>query len=111
MRISDWSSDVCSSYLRLEARAEPLGHCAHATRVETAGIEFRKLHQLVAQRRCLRVDPIQMRGISLSHVGNPICCNDSILREAADWRLRKIPVRALYRSEAHTSELQSLMRL
>src|SRR3546814_15118177 len=96
MRISDWSSDVCSSYLRLEARAEPLGHCAHATRVETAGIEFRKLHQLVAQRRCLRVDPIQMRGISLSHVGNPICCNASILREAADWRLRKIPVRALY---------------
>src|SRR3546814_9285652 len=94
-----------------------------------------------------------MRGISLSHVGNPICCNDSILREAADWRLRKIPVRALYplcalllsfvlplasasdqalwehstlnqilkrgelrvgveaRSEEHTSELQSLMRI
>src|SRR3546814_3629870 len=88
MRISDWSSDVCSSDLHIESfrlsragavagpvRNRPLSH----SRAQTAG----------ECRAC------------------PPCRPPTASRRAASFRL---PVRRP-RSEEHTSELQSLMRI
>src|SRR3546814_1081826 len=98
MRISDWSSDVCSSDLdvgqlplrahradrhftgrRLQHRTEP--------RREIAGLRAAHGHLVRAQRHAVGV---RGRGV-----------------RAEDG----LPVGAAVRSEEHTSELQSLMRI
>src|SRR3546814_4648411 len=87
MRISDWSSDVCSSDLMLFrpafADVRTGGFLAHRMKIEFA-------HQLArfgiaGTGRCLDANPVGLAG-ALKRLG----------------RLR---------SEEHTSELQSLMRI
>src|SRR3546814_10010936 len=103
MRISDWSSDVCSSDLNItEPDADPLGEWlasidkllrvvpADVTVCPAHGEPFKGLHvRLMALR-----DEHRMRLYNLA--------------EAA----ANAPMRAVdSRSEEHTSELQSLMRI
>src|SRR3546814_5524391 len=88
MRISDWSSDVCSSDLAREAKQS-----LRATQFSEAAF-------LCAAER--------QAGIAFAHV-------DVVDRYATDLQRggdahRTCPVRA-ERSEEHTSELQSLMRI
>src|SRR3546814_6504548 len=81
MRISDWSSDVCSSDLN---EADP-GACVHAT-YQSAGALF--WH-------------------NVSWV-----CDDMIPSHAVgDLNIRSGLPHGVDRSEEHTSELQSLMRI
>src|SRR3546814_3926429 len=105
MRISDWSSDVCSSDLRLEI-------------IETriAGHDRRRLSQRhqhvaiaaqVAERRRLvdqRSGVARIGGerpvVPAERRGQPLLVTDQIRLE-----------RERGRSEEHTSELQSLMRI
>src|SRR3546814_6458636 len=91
MRISDWSSDVCSSDLRrripaVEDRA-PFGRQhradALAASASPAGVDGAVLAALPPRR------------VSLTHLADR----------------RRPPISALFRSEEHTSELQSLMRI
>src|SRR3546814_9531207 len=96
MRISDWSSDVCSSDLR----------------TARAGIQHRdvleQLHHIVARRLARSIGP---GGISISGQivpprtarGFRIGCDHP---DAGPRQITPIP-----RSEEHTSELQSLMRI
>src|SRR3546814_4642007 len=79
MRISDWSSDVCSSDLRAEVECSTAG----CITLDPPFEGFAILHFLWLQHVCLPSDT----------VGRPI---------------RR---RVGFRSEEHTSELQSLMRI
>src|SRR3546814_8063075 len=109
MRISDWSSDVCSSDLARDLA--PHRHQRAATRVQ-----FRRSHRSGQASLAGRLDA----AIGLVH-----------LRGRARWRDRgmvapralgkservrpqprlRLQYRPRIRSEEHTSELQSLMRI
>src|SRR3546814_8621569 len=99
MRISDWSSDVCSSDLREDFVAEEgrrllVGEVVHAPD-EAEGI---RIVRLVARREVVAVDA----------VGEPVGGGRHLV---LPQRLQLGPGRAgAERSEEHTSELQSLMR-
>src|SRR3546814_8129085 len=124
MRISDWSSDVCSSDLgafKLFGRGLSnfprscaccvlgSGRCdlLFSPRVfrsrtwRLAAWAWRSWH-LVLQAGCARPPSADFSPIALGHVGagNPIVAPDA-RSSASDQR----------RSEEHTSELQSLMRI
>src|SRR3546814_6734868 len=95
MRISDWSSDVCSSDLAVARRR---GHRA----VGGALLRLR----VRRQSRARRDDDRRGRGCRLPRLLFPA------EREVrAVGRPRLYPAGALRRSEEHTSELQSLMRI
>src|SRR3546814_10622664 len=105
MRISDWSSDVCSSDLRVErvgGACAPLdqGSLQNGAELEAlAGVEQR-VGRVVRYLEFLSVQ-----------------CDPSLLHEAEAQRhhllRRALAVQCLCpaRSEEHTSELQSLMRI
>src|SRR3546814_9213281 len=91
MRISDWSSDVCSSDLGLEPVMEgdmdrPVGVQQHRWRGPPDAGHGQGRHAARAERACI-AEGASSRGLF------PIDNHDSL------------------RSEEHTSELQSLMRL
>src|SRR3546814_5131497 len=93
MRISDWSSDVCSSDLHVEAdvrAADPLGRRA----LEEIGVAFGPGEFSGAEEeRVLLVDDVDQRQARQArHIG---VVHENIIA----------------RSEEHTSELQSLMRI
>src|SRR3546814_9349084 len=90
MRISDWSSDVCSSDLSLPQRKPdpaPLRRAAELLGVAMAAVTY--------------VGDSEVDAATAAAVGVPFL----LFTEG----YRKTPVEAL-RSEEHTSELQSLMR-
>src|SRR3546814_1979288 len=109
MRISDWSSDVCSSDLHLRHASDRFG----------AGV-FRAI--IVRHEACDRFlegvleDLLQCRAVarrlgSERRIGAPVA-------DPVDMLLRQIPlaqcpegIARRFRSEEHTSELQSLMRI
>src|SRR3546814_4336962 len=100
MRISDWSSDVCSSDLigndgaRFQRRANMRGHRGIGAERHAEHDEIGILHRLggiainsVGQAKLGRLPAMRLTGIG---GGDPAC--------------------QAVRSEEHTSELQSLMR-
>src|SRR3546814_3395823 len=91
MRISDWSSDVCSSDLGGFDRPEAVEDRAHA---HTA---FRREQQ--------SVEDAPARDIALENIHDQI---DAVRRAVDEVEDAYQPVA---RSEEHTSELQSLMRI
>src|SRR3546814_6256442 len=113
MRISDWSSDVCSSDLDVQLRL------AVAAREVPVLRDPGRLERHVLRRQCtllamqhapwcrhLQAAPIQPRDLRLlgaRHLA-PLRC---ALRHRAD----RHPGGKHDRSEEHTSELQSLMRI
>src|SRR3546814_4693826 len=110
MRISDWSSDVCSSDLPLGRRlvvAVP----ADAVDAFDAGHAGLRTHRLVALLQIL-ADPVRglgevaAVGVGVDHgaVAAP-AAEQLVERQVAGLGL-DVP-----RSEEHTSELQSLMRI
>src|SRR3546814_7087901 len=88
MRISDWSSDVCSSDLNARHRRPQ-----HEHRVD-------RRHRKIAV-----VGYDQPRGLRRFHRADEI---DDFLRKVGPVAIGPIPG---VRSEEHTSELQSLMRI
>src|SRR3546814_9546243 len=111
MRISDWSSDVCSSDLpafpvwsiRPNWREGVLERLEWLTDVlsSTIGVE---------QRRALRVSPRRYIEITVNPTGNERSFLDLVLHKMGSdkWLF---PLWWDQRSEEHTSELQSLMRI
>src|SRR3546814_5191078 len=109
MRISDWSSDVCSSDLgRRSARPTyGLGRFAHTAFVGVSRWS-RNWHRGGRLRRgddgvsaWPLSDPLQTARLSLTHLR----CAHALLAFHHRYRCR------VARSEEHTSELQSLMRI
>src|SRR3546814_2306999 len=121
LRISDWSSDVCSSDLRAqvqllggdqrEAFAEIEAHlpAEHAARAGTGAVGlFGAVLKHVAQQVevLTHANPLVGRGYvpDVRH-----SCRCGRRRHSPDLRHRLMPRPP--RSEEHTSELQSLMRI
>src|SRR3546814_5342651 len=101
MRISDWSSDVCSSDLqRGHGAGGVLDHVAH-DRLEAVGDAV----ELVLQRRGdAHVAADQVAVPADSHA-------DALHVAGTTHRHGPAAADAVERSEEHTSELQSLMRI
>src|SRR3546814_9625354 len=103
MRISDWSSDVCSSDLflldlghRLDLVREPCG-------IHELGIDFGEIHHREIKARKL-VDGEAQALLALRRAPRPAELAPSLLlKNTAEFTLE--------RSEEHTSELQSIMRI
>src|SRR3546814_4839182 len=100
MRISDWSSDVCSSDLEVVAQQVDL---AAATRVgRHVGSDALRRHQRRVERNaagvCRRVAFVQ-RGVEQQRVRRE-CTTVVLARNVIEDR-----------SDEHTSELQSLLRI
>src|SRR3546814_9390906 len=120
MRISDWSSDVCSSDLGqcgfrqlafLIDRGVPDGWPAPAIDPRGSSIIFAR-RQRQAKPAQARHDPRPQTGRAMADAAG----KDDMV-ESADSRghgrdgLRDPDCDELHRSEEHTSELQSLMRI
>src|SRR3546814_1385994 len=98
MRISDWSSDVCSSDLREGGQAAVARRIAHLRRaLEQAGMQVEHVARIgLAPRRAAQ----QQRHLAIGDglLGQIVIDDDGMGTVVA-------------RSEEHTSELQSLMRI
>src|SRR3546814_5426049 len=101
MRISDWSSDVCSSDLRIPLQDSPL-ELRYYERANWTDVAPRMLQSLIVQ--------------SFDNTGRIVGVGRETAGLGADFVL-KTDLRAFQaeypkplRSEEHTSELQSLMR-
>src|SRR3546814_3922460 len=99
MRISDWSSDVCSSdlhdvddHVRPCRSIPPLGPASAA-------------YSCIAgrNRRLHRIRAVAFRSYGSAHLAQGQCAFGADLSRGS--------VDACHRSEEHTSELQSLMRI
>src|SRR3546814_2654233 len=92
MRISDWSSDVCSSDLRTELIVRG------ASGIVASGLSTLALFYIMqAMPTAARLGGMIL-GVGVSQVATPLARVIS-------------PVLLVHRSEEHTSELQSLMRI
>src|SRR3546814_9880918 len=109
MRISDWSSDVCSSDL-----APVLDH-----RLDPAQRRRRRNRRRDAEARYRYFAPFIVRGVEIEHhvpggvgeqVGREMLFALPALANEPANQLRAAAVETS-RSEEHTSELQSLMRI
>src|SRR3546814_2356539 len=100
MRISDWSSDVCSSDLEREA-------------------DMPAFAQTTVARLQADLDSLRQQGFKLAVIDTPPAITMAIQSVISVAELIVIPTRpsphdlraAGARSEEHTSELQSLMRI
>src|SRR3546814_10151352 len=109
MRISDWSSDVCSSDLKLAGRVS-------GTDVESAGDRvLAKVHALRAGQYLCRfdidhatADPVAVTEINAVDEQARLLFEPRLQATIADTA--NIDRVGQKRSEEHTSELQSLMR-
>src|SRR3546814_2305349 len=113
MRISDWSSDVCSSDLKAEGGALR----NYAVECEFAARDFHRPIDHFATAGFDRADgPVDVvdadviapaRNRHFRHLGHHRADADAILLDEAV----RTQIAHLHRSEEHTSELQSLMRI
>src|SRR3546814_8935403 len=117
MRISDWSSDVCSSDLEVEHLKGFLSRQNDTARMSYARLPVivprqcvifgttnseRYLRDLTGNRRFW---PVRVDGFDLPRLRADV---DQLWAEAAT---REASGDSIRRSEEHTSELQSLMRI
>src|SRR3546814_8680532 len=101
MRISDWSSDVCSSDLVAQVQRARFGQAAVGIQAQgvqphRCGVSFQRFEHPLRQSQATRVggDP---HALDL-----PFARTRHLQAAAADGAIK---------SEEHTSELQSLMRI
>src|SRR3546814_10599246 len=107
MRISDWSSDVCSSDLIKEAGGKVLG----SSRYAFPGTDFASF--------LLSAQSSGAQGVALASAGSDL---QNEIKQANEFGLTETQkivamlmsitdVHGVGRSEEHTSELQSLLRI
>src|SRR3546814_6773630 len=112
MRISDWSSDVCSSDLYGNARIVLLLPAAHfgEQRVDQRAVRSHRRFEIgvfgLQIGKHVRVLHLRIAGIA--QPGVVVADGDAVVGEAVRAAFRE---RRWGRSEEHTSELQSLMRI
>src|SRR3546814_8788223 len=93
MRISDWSSDVCSSDLPSEMQSVPMRRSISPSPAISSG------RSLERGEKALRIELISERRPGKLDLFAPVPLTTARLMPSAE------------RSEEHTSELQSLMRI
>src|SRR3546814_9950786 len=110
MRISDWSSDVCSSDLTLEHLLLALIDDEHAAKVmQACGVELGELQDAVTVYLDNELDSLKVAGVTdpSPTSGFQRVVQRAILHVQSSGRAE---VTGAKRPEEHTSELQSLMR-
>src|SRR3546814_3913312 len=115
MRISDWSSDVCSSDLEHRTSrhsTDGIGRGSHARPSETECQRSRRsppshVHRRKIRRKILLKGQAEVERIGLSRENEP----DLRPRVSRNMLNTILVSRRDERSEEHTSELQSLMRI
>src|SRR3546814_3923284 len=103
MRISDWSSDVCSSDLPERQAFETRRTVVVAGQCEVGDLSV----DVHAGHLVLCIDKTRHRKQAGRQAGNPFGLHTCILRFVQSFGVGQ----NLGRSEEHTSELQSLMRI
>src|SRR3546814_5563821 len=112
MRISDWSSDVCSSDLAYSTDSNMLGATHEAKGLEhlNSGIKIVQPIMGVAFWR----DDVQVKAEEVTvrfEEGQPVALNGVEFADSVELLLEANRIGGRHgRSEEHTSELQSLMR-
>src|SRR3546814_8702403 len=112
MRISDWSSDVCSSDLWLSTERHSVRD--GASQYHGASHRFFRRSLFFAAYSSLSINPASCNFLSFcrrairSSLPGLICCSSAITlgEPLCSWAAASSA-----RSEEHTSELQSLMRI
>src|SRR3546814_7527762 len=111
MRISDWSSDVCSSDLIVVEKEFPFSISLYT--LPAADIERGKVQMRMAIRRfadCLAADHWPAYADEPTEVGLHFAARKTIDFHGSEQDAALINAQEGVRSEEHTSELQSLMR-
>src|SRR3546814_4123833 len=103
MRISDWSSDVCSSDLRLGVLRAGEDAADQLVR-HLQGVVGQSFLEVEQERNQRGAPP--GGNISLDHIGRRSAAFPDILPKSV-----RMDAASHVRSEEHTSELQSLMRI
>src|SRR3546814_2263468 len=116
MRISDWSSDVCSSDLVVDQRTVATnskgGKRQHQERTYRKGGKPRLAHQKAVVDEAGEVDDDQDREGNVPEVSGQSHRRRGLALFAGEGPADKVTERRAHpRSEEHTSELQSLMRI
>src|SRR3546814_3146528 len=111
MRISDWSSDVCSSDLIV-----PLGQWAIGKAAEVLAEWDKQNGAIVDAYFSVNVSAIQLvrddvAGVVRQALEKHKIGGERLMIELTESAIIGDPDLALSRSEEHTSELQSLMRI
>src|SRR3546814_6584978 len=97
MRISDWSSDVCSSDLHAETRLHPEPRTLGVAQESDGGTDRAEVRRHRASERGARA-------------GAPLRVHFRLAEQMDGAFAQRLVERGGDRSEEHTSELQSLMR-
>src|SRR3546814_1778142 len=105
MRISDWSSDVCSS--DLFGREQALGHLGVVIAVRRGQLDIARHRYRRLDLDALRRDLAGLEDVDRIEriVGRPVALDDVVIIGGDQHAVARL------RSEEHTSELQSLMRI
>src|SRR3546814_5178669 len=115
MRISDWSSDVCSSDLARALGGAGFQRTAFGAPIADAAIEDRRIVEAEMPQHEPRPCRSGVRGIVADHdmavVADAKCAHVPPKLFGVGNRGRQRIGRVAQRSEEHTSELQSLMRI
>src|SRR3546814_7292752 len=101
MRISDWSSDVCSSDLENKVDQKGRVSVPAAFRTALAGLSYRGIVAFPSHR----ADAVEGCGIDILELLNARVQEIALFSETYD------DLSITIKSEEHTSELQSLMRI
>src|SRR3546814_3113414 len=113
MRISDWSSDVCSSDLAIVAVDDAGARLFGQGRGQPGDQPLHLVHRLGFGQLVLLGPAVDLAAeiiAGLAVIGQPRRLDVDAVQRGERVDHRKIG-RAAIRSEEHTSELQSLMRL
>src|SRR3546814_6818350 len=111
MRISDWSSDVCSSDLCEAGAGDDIGGAAFSPVVEHAASAQAAARASSWWRRCMDMaDSLLKLCRTLARAGFRVDERGRTRRSAAPAAGAELARQRVARSEEHTSELQSLMR-
>src|SRR3546814_9954881 len=109
MRISDWSSDVCSSDLGID---RPLVQRPGVLDVERLALRRHRVRRRPGLPDAVVVHlPGRVARGAVELVGAEFVIGDGAIAVAVEQAHVVRAVRTVVRSEEHTSELQSLMRI
>src|SRR3546814_1323891 len=124
MRISDWSSDVCSSDLDVTQFAGGASNWTYRLqyanrdlilRRPPSGTKAKSAHDMnreySVQKALKPVYPAVANMVALCHDESVIGCEFYVMDRIAGLIPRRNMPAGVQRSEEHTSELQSLMRI
>src|SRR3546814_10310185 len=106
MRISDWSSDVCSSDLRDQIALLAIGRNQLTQPLRRLQMQFRHDGVHRTAHRAFQIDRREMRGFRQIARQHHLTIENGARRVG-----NRIMAIIVARSEEHTSELQSLMRI